>query len=206
MMIALLIVVSLGIVAAVGIILHEQQKVKRILSQKTSTQEQSHRKAEEVANQTAAINLIADHIDQTKLSEIMSSHVISIPVDAPFSEVARMMRQNDIRHLPIVDDRSKLVGIITQRMLYQIRSPRKLIDGEWYYDEDILNDVILKNVMEKEVVSLQPYHSVGKALMKMTYSRCGGIPILEDDHTLVGIVTRKDILKFAANIYQNKKL
>ena len=205
MMIALLIVVSLGIVAAVGIILHEQQKVKRILSQKTSTQEQSHRKAEEVANQTAAINLIADHIDQTKLSEIMSSHVISIPVDAPFSEVARMMRQNDIRHLPIVDDRSKLVGIITQRMLYQIRSPRKLIDGEWYYDEDILNDVILKNVMEKEVVSLQPYHSVGKALMKMTYSRCGGIPSVEDDHTLVGIVTRNDILKFAARIFQNKK-
>ena len=90
-------------------------------------------------------------------------------------------------------------------MLYQIRSPRKLIDGEWYYDEEILNDVILKNVMEKDVVSLQPYHSVGKALMKMTYSKCGGIPIVEDDHTLVGIVTRKDILKFAANIYQNRK-
>ncbi len=242
MMIALLIIISIGFAAGIWIVLNEQQKVNKILSKKVSTQEESLRKTEEDAgqikvesgnlnariqelikaneqltqvvgqkdaviqkHQTAGMNLIADHIDQTKLSEIMSSHVISIQVDAPFSEVARLMRQNDIRHLPIVDEESKLVGMITQRMLYQIRSPRKLIDGEWYYDEEILNDVILKNVMEKEVISLQPYHSVGKALMKMTYSKCGGIPIVEDDHTLVGIVTRKDILKFAANIYQNRK-
>lgn len=242
MMIALLIFMSLGLLAVVVILLNGQM-ANKALSRKISSQEESHRKTQEDTgqikveseklnvqiqelikaneqltqvvgqkdaviqkHQTAGLNLIADRIDQTKLSEIMSSHVISIQVDAPFSEVARMMRQNDIRHLPIVDEESKLVGMITQRMLYQIRSPRKLIDGEWYYDEEILNDVILKNVMEKEIISFQPYHSVGKALMKMTYSRCGGIPIVEDDNTLVGIVTRKDILKFVANIYQNKKL
>lgn len=242
MIVALLILVSLGFAAVVWILLNEQ-RVNKTLSRKISVHDESQRKTKEDAGQikveseklnvqiqellktneqliqavgqkdaviqkyqTAAINFIADRFDQTKLGEIMSPRVISIQVDAPFSEVARMMRQNDIRHLPIVDDQSRLVGMMTQRMLYQIRSPRKLMDGEWYYDEDILNDVILKNVMEKEVVSFQPYHSVGRALMKMTYSKCGGIPIVEDDNTLVGIVTRKDILKFAADIYQNKKL
>ncbi len=154
--------------------------------------------------QAAGVNLIAEKIDQTKLSDIMASTVISIHFEAPFSEVARKMQQNDIRHLPVIDDESKIVGIITQRMLYQIRSPRKLIDGEWYYDEEILNDVILKNVMEKEVITLQPHQSVGKALMKMAFSKCGGIPIVDDQNKLVGIVTRKDLLKFAAGIYQHK--
>ena len=234
-MIVLLVVMSLGAVAVAAILLDEQKVNKTVSKKNSAKDDENNSKIKEEAHQfnvgseslntriqeltkalgekdeliqkyqKTGINLIADRIDRTKLSEIMSSRVISIQVDAPFSEVARMMRQNDIRHLPIVDDRSKLVGMITQRMLYQIRSPRKLIDGEWYYDEDILNDVILKNVMEKDLVSFQPYHSVGKALMKMTYSKCGGIPIVEDDHTLVGIVTRKDILKFAADIYQNKK-
>lgn len=155
--------------------------------------------------QTQGYNMIADRIDQTKLQEIMSRDVISVHVDAPFSEVARKMQKNDIRHLPVLDDDRKIVGIISQRMLYMIRSPRKLIDGELYYDEEILNDIILKNVMEKEVISLQAFQSVGKALMKMAFSKCGAIPIVDNENRLVGIVTRKDILKFAAEIYQHHK-
>ncbi len=147
---------------------------------------------------------IADLIDHTKLKDIMSSEVISIQQDAPFADVARKMKEFHVRHLPVVDYNNKLVGLITQRMLYQIKSPRKLMDGDWYYDEEMLNDVILKHVMATDIFSLSPDQSMGKALMKMTYGKFGCVPIVDESNKLLGIVTRKDILKVAAHIYEKK--
>ncbi len=146
---------------------------------------------------------IAQLIDQTKLKDIMTPEVIAVNHNAHFSEVAHKMKEYGIRHLPVVDDHNHLVGLISQRMLYQIQSPRKLIDGEWYYDEDMLNDVILKHVMVQNVFTLSPEHSMGKALLKMVYSKYGSIPIVDENNKLVGIVTRKDVLKTAARIYEN---
>lgn len=147
---------------------------------------------------------IAEYIDRTKLKDIMSAKVVAIRYSEPFSEVARKMKEHNIRHLPVIDQDNRLVGLITQRMLYKIKSPRKLMDGEWYYDEDMLNDVILEHVMIKDVVSLKPEDSIGVALIKMTNSRYGSIPITDESKTLLGIVTRKDILKTAAAIYEKE--
>jgi len=145
---------------------------------------------------------ISELISETKLRDIMSDEVISIREDAPFSDVPKKMRIYSIRHIPVVDGQNKVVGLITQRMMYKIKSPRKLMDGEWYYDEEMLNNVILKNVMTKEVYTLHPDLTMGKALMKMAYGKFGCIPITEHNETLIGIVTRRDLLKIIADIYK----
>ena len=133
----------------------------------------------------------------------MSAEVVYISDDTDFIEVARKMKKFDIRHLPVVSGDRHLVGIITQRMLYQIHSPRKLDNGEWYYDEEMLRGIILRNVMEKKVISLHADLSMGEALLIMATTRCGGIPIIDRHNKLVGIVTRKDILKSLATIYKS---
>ena len=160
------------------------------------------RRRDEMGEPSVGGHKIGDLIDKIKLADIMSAKVISLDVNAPFSEVARKMKEYDIRHLPIINEGGNLVGLITQRMLYQIRSPRKLIDGEWYYDEEMLNDIILKNVMEKDITSLSSDECMGKALIKMASTRCGCIPIVDRNNNLIGIVTRKDVLKSLATIYQ----
>ena len=147
---------------------------------------------------------IANLIDQTKLKDIMATEVISINARDRFSEVARKMKEFSIRHLPVVDDQNRLVGMITQRMLYQIKSPRKLVDGEWYYDAEMLNDVILEHVMQKDIFSLQFDLSMGQALLKMVHNKYGSIPIVDDQRKLIGLITRNDVLKVAAQIYESQ--
>jgi len=151
-----------------------------------------------------AYEKLGDLIDATKLKDIMTKDVITIKVDRPFSEVPKKMKEYHVRHLPVVDGSNKLLGLITQRMMYKIISPRKLMDGEWHYDEEMLNNVILKHVMVKEIYALSPEQSLGKALMKMVYSKYGCIPVVDGNNRVVGIVTREDILKLAADIYQNR--
>jgi CBS domain-containing protein len=139
---------------------------------------------------------------QTKIKDIMTTKIISIRIDAPFSEVPKKMNDHGIRHLPVVDGGNKLMGLMTQRDLYKVHSPRKLEDGNWYYDEEALNAFILKNVMLKEPKTMTPEDCIGEALVAMIWGKFGCIPIIEKDRRLCGILTRADILKLAARIYK----
>ena len=51
----------------------------------------------------------------TAISEVMSKPLITINQNSSIKEVTDLMQQNDIRRLPIVDNKGKLVGIITAK-------------------------------------------------------------------------------------------
>jgi CBS domain-containing protein len=138
---------------------------------------------------------------EMKVSDIMTSKVVSIQADEPFSEVPKRLNNFNIRHLPVVDKSYRLVGLMTQRDLYKLHSPRKLEDGSWYYDEDELNAYVLEQVMLKNPFSMHPEDCVGDALVAMVKNKYGCIPIVSKERLLCGILTRVDILKMAARLY-----
>ena len=140
-------------------------------------------------------------LKEVKLKEIMTDEVISAEVSAPFSEVAEKLTRRGIRHLPIIDDEKKLVGIMTERDLFKIQPPRKLEEGGWYYDKEMLDAVILEDVMIKAPFCMHPDDSIGEALLQMVRNKYGCIPIVDKKNVLCGIVTQIDILQLAAQIY-----
>jgi len=160
--------------------------------------EELNQSSEELNSRAAIKRLFSD----TKIKNIMTKDVHTIHFKDKFSAIPKKFKEFGIRHLPVVDDLNRLVGLITQRQMYKIKSPRKLMDGEWYYDEVMLNNIILEHVMEKEVYFLDEDQSIGKALLKMVYSKFGSIPVVDHNHKICGIVTRRDLLKLAAEIYQ----
>lgn len=141
-------------------------------------------------------------LQKVPVKEIMTSPVFSIHVDAPFSKVEEMFREQGIRHLPVVDERNVLVGLITQRDLYRMVSPRKLEDGGWYYDKEMLDDIILSRVMIDRPAVIHPEDSVGQALLMMVKGKYGCLPVVNEHQKLCGIITQVDILKTAAEILE----
>jgi len=150
------------------------------------------------------MNAVKKILAETKLKELMSKKVISININAPFSEVPQKFQSAGIRHLPVIDDSGKFLGIMTEREMYKIHSPRKLMDGTWYYDEEMLNDVILKHVMIKDVFCLDPESAMGEALVYMANHKSGCIPVVDKNGALKGIVTQYDFIKKAAQLYSEK--
>ena len=63
------------------------------------------------------------------VKEVMASPAITINVEEPFRRVEEKFRTLGIRHLPVVDATSRVVGMITQRDLYKTVSPRRTEDG-----------------------------------------------------------------------------
>lgn len=140
-------------------------------------------------------------LKETKLRDIMTEKVVAISIDAPFREVPKKFQEHGIRHLPVIDAKGQLMGLMSQRDFFKIIPPKKLMDGQWCYDEESLDGIILAYVMTKEVLCMGPDDTVGDALVQMVKNKYGCIPIVDGKNILKGIITQYDILSAAAQIY-----
>ena len=140
--------------------------------------------------------MFKEKLKEIPLKDVMAAPAITIRDNEEFHVVQDKLATYDIRHLPVVNDRGTLAGLITQRALYKIHSPRRLEDGSWYYDKDLLDGFILKNVMIQDPVALKGDSTLQEAMDIMIRSKIGSIPIVDELRRPIGIITRGDILKF----------
>ena len=131
----------------------------------------------------------------------MTKNPITMGIDEPFSCVWDKLRNNRIRHLPVIDKDRKVVGMVTQRDLYRIMSPRKTMDGNYVYDKAELDKFILKHVMRKKLILLSPEDTIGKAIDIMATTKYGCIPITDNKNILKGVITQIDVLKAIAKYF-----
>jgi len=140
-------------------------------------------------------------LKETKVREIMTSPAFTVRVNQPFRDIPKLFAQHHIRHIPVVDDRQRLVGLLSQRDLYRIQPPKKTLEGELVFDEDMLEGVILAHVMIAEPFCMREEESMGEALARIVEKKYGCIPVVDEDNVVRGILTQVDILKVAAQIY-----
>ena len=135
------------------------------------------------------------------LKTIMKKEPYTLNVYDPLSRVWDMFKTYNIRHLPIVDDKGILKGILTERDLYRIQSPRIAMDGALVYDNEGLDSHVLKDVMMKEVFTLMPDDTLATAIQAVIRWKYGCIPIVNEHKYLVGIITEETILKAVAEYF-----
>ncbi len=130
-----------------------------------------------------------------KVKDVMVSPVITVHENDELHIIQDKFATYDIRHLPVINDAGRVVGLIGQRDLYKIHSPRRLEDGSWYYDKDMLDSFILKNVMVKDPYFLKPENTLEDIMKDMVRFKFGCIPIVDEYGKPVGIITRDTIIQ-----------
>ena len=74
------------------------------------------RKCKGIFTERDALRSVARKIPlTTSLGKVMSTNVVTIKEDASYAEAKRLMRLHRIRHLPVVDKKGYLVGMLTLR-------------------------------------------------------------------------------------------
>ncbi|MEI7751329.1 MAG: CBS domain-containing protein [Candidatus Omnitrophota bacterium] len=133
------------------------------------------------------------------LKDIMVTHVITGHIDDRLSVIEEKFSEHSIRHIPIVDDKNRILGIFTYKDLAKILAPHRTEDGDYYYDKDEMDQFVLRYVMTKKPVTLGPDDMLKHAVDIMAIEKYDCIPIAKADGTLVGIVSQVDIMKFLSN-------
>ena len=130
------------------------------------------------------------NIADVKVGDVMTTNVITIPSDTSLSDARRMMESNRLRRLPVVD-RGKLVGIVTKDGLEKA-GPSQLTTFSVHELSYLLNKIIVRDVMRKEVLTGTPDMTVKEAVILGQSKRIGSMVVLESDK-VVGIMTTNDI-------------
>jgi len=122
------------------------------------------------------------------IKDIMTKNVITVPSNTSIGEAKKIMKENKIRRLPVVDDGS-LVGIVTEDRLERV-SPSGTAPLLWQVSY-LISKTTVGDVMRKDVVTVKPDTTFEKALAQAQGRRVGSLVVVEDDK-VVGIVTTND--------------
>jgi acetoin utilization protein AcuB len=128
-----------------------------------------------------------------RVRDCMTRSAVTIHSDTLVRGAVEMMKKRKIRHLPVVDRGSRLVGIVTDRDLRQVVfDPR--IQARFGDLGDALATLTVRDVMTWGVVTVRPETEIRRAAHLMREQKVGALPVVEGER-VVGILTETDVLR-----------
>jgi acetoin utilization protein AcuB len=132
------------------------------------------------------------------VQDYMSKDLITVDEDTSIMKASKLMKQNNIRHLPILR-KGRLVGIVSDRELKEA-TPSKattLDIHEMYY---LLDQITVKSLMPKHLYTIGPEQTVEKAAAVMLKHNISALPVVDPHGGLEGIISKGDIFKAFVSI------
>jgi acetoin utilization protein AcuB len=132
------------------------------------------------------------------VQDYMSRNLITVDEDASILKASKLMKQNDIRHLPVLR-KGRLVGIVSDRELKEAApSKATLLDIHEMYH--LLDQVTIKGLMPKKMYTIGPEATVEKAAAVMLSRNISALPVVDEKGSLMGIIAKGDIFRAFVSI------
>jgi CBS domain-containing protein len=116
----------------------------------------------------------------------MTSNPTSVEADSPLVAAARIMKQQDVGIVPVVES-GRLVGAVTDRDI----AVRVVAEGK---DP---RSVSVREIASTDLVTVDPQQDLDEALQLMASHQVRRLPVVEEDGRLVGIVAQADVAREA---------
>jgi len=113
-------------------------------------------------------------------------------------EAQALMQDNNIRHLPIVDDDKTLVGLITQQLLLGT-VPSDVSRFSPFVIKYIGTKLKVRSVMVKNVITIDENTAIEEAARVMADKKIGCLPVVRGDE-LTGIISDNDLFSIMVGL------
>lgn len=159
--------------------------------------EEDLKKIYEIALRHAKERLIAE----IPVRKVMTKKVVTVKRDVSIHEAARLLSENEISGMPVVDEENRVIGIVTEADILSAVVKRK------HTFKDVLRYILggplpirktgdkVREVMTSPVITATPdtdIKEVARVLDKMGVKR---LPLVDDKGRLVGIISKADIVR-----------
>ncbi len=125
--------------------------------------------------------------DMFSVKNAMKTNVVTVKKETPVYDAIRLLLDNHITGLPVVDDDNHLVGIITEKDVL------KLLYA------NIKDESTVEQFMTKNVVTFNECDNLTDIAECFIHNHFRRVPILKNDR-LVGILSKKDIIAYILKI------
>ena len=135
------------------------------------------------------------------IKHLMSTDLVTLNENENMSLASIMMTKARIRHLPVVDQQNRLLGLITHRDLLRI----SISDVAGLPEADrqkLLEAIPIREVMCTEITTISPETSLLQSAKLLIAHKYGCLPVVEEDGKLVGLVTEADFVKMMVQMME----
>ena len=119
------------------------------------------------------------------IKNIMSSPPIKINKNASVQDAAKLMFNNRIGSVLVVDDEDKLVGIVTERDLVYLVATGKT---------GISNEYPVWQIMTENPITVRPDETISDAITKMKDIKVRHLPVVDENGKPVGVISMRDVI------------
>jgi CBS domain-containing protein len=152
-----------------------------------------------------------------RVGDIMTTDVVTVGPDTTVGQIARLMSNNDIGGLPVINDNGEIVGVITELDMIVRNTRFKMpafftildmiffLETPQHYEERLQHilGATAKEIMSKPAKTIGPTATIEDLAELMVERRMNPIPVVENGQ-LVGIVSRSDIVRLMAAEFENE--
>ena len=133
------------------------------------------------------------------IKDWMTQDVKTIGPDTNVPEAHRIMTQNNIRRLPVMDD-DKLVGIVTRGDVRGAEASDATSLSIWELNY-LLSQLEISKVMTKRPITISAESTIREAAQTMLDNKISGLPVVDERGKVVGIITESDIFRLVVSAW-----
>ena len=134
------------------------------------------------------------------VEEFMTSDLCTMHEADSINDARKIMTEKHIRHIPVTDGDSRLLGLVTQRDVLAATDPALLKQQGTDLPENA-TDTCLADIMIRDISVINKTDSLRTAAMYMQSHKYGCLPVVSDGQ-LVGIITDSDFIDIAINLIE----
>ena len=130
------------------------------------------------------------------VTTIMTPNPQTINLNTTIEEIGKVFTEGNIHHLPVIDGK-ELIGIVSYFDLMRVSFEQSfgVTDREAVYA--VLDKTLnIESIMTKDPVCIQESGTIREAAEKLGKGNYHALPVVNDNHELIGIVTSKDMINY----------
>jgi acetoin utilization protein AcuB len=124
----------------------------------------------------------------------MSTNLITALPDLKIAEARNLMQEKGIRHLPVVDEKGLLQGMVSDRDVRSAMPSTLLKKPDYEITLAKIMNFPIADIMSREPVKIYVYYTIQDVLLVMRKFKVGAVPVVDDDGYLKGILSTRDLL------------
>lgn len=138
-------------------------------------------------------------MDNTKLSEIMTTELVTVKSNDTFNVVDDIFKHNGFHHLPVIDEAGKLVGILSKSDYLTLCNSFSYLNTQFSEKQNqrLFSSILVKEIMQKNIAKLKPDDTAVIAAGFFKENLFHAIPVVDNEDGLLGLVTTFDLLNLA---------
>jgi len=127
------------------------------------------------------------------VADRMITNPVTIAPDTTVNTAKELMKEHNFRRLPVVEN-EKLMGWVTENDLRQV-APSSATTLSVYEVNYLLAKLKIRDVMRKELIVAREDAPIEDAALLMLRHKIGGMPVVNSEEKLVGVITETDLFK-----------